>query len=112
MKRYCNMSAPVYLYMVVTDDEYELPLIVCDTIRELARCTGVDENSISCGLARYEKGIHKHSKYRRVLVEDYMKEVCKNCIHCKETYRAGYCERKKKRVKRTKETCEEWSLKK
>lgn len=37
------------VYMLVTDDEYELPLIVRDSITELARANGVTPGAIwSC----------------------------------------------------------------
>ena len=28
-----------------------------------------------------------------------MKEICKNCIHCKPTYKGGRCEIKNKKVR-------------
>lgn len=28
-----------------------------------------------------------------------MKEICKNCSHCKPTYKGGYCEKTSKKVK-------------
>ncbi len=36
-----------------------------------------------------------------------MKETCKNCLHCKPTYKGGICEVKKKRVKLS-GTCEDF----
>lgn len=40
-----------------------------------------------------------------------MKEICKNCAHCKPTYKGGACELKGKKTKLT-ETCVEWRAKK
>lgn len=40
-----------------------------------------------------------------------MKEICKNCLHCKPTYKGGACEWKEKKVKLS-GTCEEWRPKK
>ena len=40
-----------------------------------------------------------------------MKEICKNCLHCKPTYKGGACEWKGKKVKLS-GTCEEWRPKK
>lgn len=39
-----------------------------------------------------------------------MKEICKNCIHCKPTYKSYYCDKstRKKKVK-LQETCMEWT---
>ena len=39
-----------------------------------------------------------------------MKEICKNCSHCGETYKGGYCEVKKKKTK-LQGTCEEFKKK-
>ena len=36
-----------------------------------------------------------------------MKEICKNCEHCKPTYKGGRCEVKNKKVK-LQGTCEDW----
>ena len=37
-----------------------------------------------------------------------MKEICKNCTHCKPTYKGGLCEKTGKKTKLTKEGCEDW----
>ncbi len=39
-----------------------------------------------------------------------MKEVCKNCIHCKPTYKGQLCELTAKKTKRD-STCEDWRKK-
>lgn len=39
-----------------------------------------------------------------------MKEICKNCTHCKPTYKGGQCEIKNKKVKLA-GTCEDWRAK-
>ena len=38
-----------------------------------------------------------------------MKEICKNCEHCRATYKSFYCDkdRKQKKVK-LQGTCEDW----
>ena len=36
-----------------------------------------------------------------------MKEICKNCTHCKQTYKGGRCEIKDKKI-RLSGTCEDW----
>jgi hypothetical protein len=38
---------------------------------------------------------------------DGMKEICKNCVHCKPTYKGQLCELTGKKVKRD-STCENW----
>ena len=50
------------LYMKVTDDEYELPLVVADTKSELARIVGVRHIRIRNGCRR--------SIYARVTCDD------------------------------------------
>ena len=39
-----------------------------------------------------------------------MKEICKNCTHCKPTYKGQLCEKTGKKVKQ-KDTCEDWHQK-
>lgn len=36
-----------------------------------------------------------------------MKEICKNCVHCKPSYKHGICEITQKKTKQT-GTCENW----
>lgn len=36
-----------------------------------------------------------------------MKEICKNCIHCRQTYKGQTCEVKHKKV-RQQDTCDDW----
>lgn len=40
-----------------------------------------------------------------------MKEICKNCEHCRPTYKGVHCEKKGKKVK-TQGTCEDFWPKK
>lgn len=39
-----------------------------------------------------------------------MKEICKNCAHCKPSYKGGVCEISEKKVKLS-ATCESWRAK-
>lgn len=57
------------LYMLLTSDEYELPIAVADTVVELARLTGSDERTISSGISRHKKR-GGFCKWRKVEVED------------------------------------------
>lgn len=52
------------LYMKVTKDEYELPLMVEDSLDEFARRLGTTKGSILSALS------HKHRGWARVKVED------------------------------------------
>ncbi|MCQ2106530.1 MAG: hypothetical protein MJZ26_12150 [Fibrobacter sp.] len=54
------------LYMEVSKDEYELPLVVTDSVRELAEITGVKESTISSTICLARK---RGSKSRFVKVE-------------------------------------------
>jgi len=53
------------LYLLVTQDELELPLIVADSIKELAVKCGCTENAISVGISYKKNG----GKSRFVKVE-------------------------------------------
>ena len=52
------------LYMEVTHDEYELPLVVADSMGELARMRGVGVDAISKGVKR------STSRWKKVRVDD------------------------------------------
>lgn len=58
------------LYMEVTDDEYELPVAVADSARELSRMRGVDKHTVSSAIWRKNKRGFKFCKYVKVVVED------------------------------------------
>lgn len=55
------------LYMAVTPDEYELPVHVAKTVRELARLTGCKQTSISQAMCRGTSG--RGLGYRFIAVE-------------------------------------------
>lgn len=57
------------LYMKVTRDKYELPLIVTEGAQELADHEGVNVNTIYSSICHYEKG-DQYSPYRRVRIEE------------------------------------------
>lgn len=58
-----------YLWVYVTDDEYELPIYVCDTLKEMAEYIGTDPNLISCAYSRYSKGTQEKCRFRKILNE-------------------------------------------
>jgi hypothetical protein len=60
------MLKPVY--MVVTNDKYELPVLVADSIAELARMAGVKPSLISSAICHAKKKGHK-SIYVRVSMQ-------------------------------------------
>lgn len=60
------------LYMAVTNDEYELPIFVCDTAQELADKLGVKPNTVYVMLGRNKQKLNNHGKhlYRKVVYKD------------------------------------------
>lgn len=56
------------LYMLVTDDIYELPLVVCDTVKELAQEIGKTENQIRSAICHSKN--NNHCIYRKVTYEE------------------------------------------
>lgn len=57
------------IYLKVTKDKYELPLIVTEGARELAEKEGVSVNTIYSSISHYERG-DQYSPYRRVRIEE------------------------------------------
>lgn len=52
------------IYMITTRDEYELPVCVADTVRELSKKTGIPYRTITTALYLKIKG------YARVEIEE------------------------------------------
>lgn len=50
------MKRTKVLYMRVTKDKYELPIFVCDSVKELSQKTGYPTYSIHTMLTRKRKG--------------------------------------------------------
>ena len=67
------------VYMAVTDDEYELPLAIGDSCRELGRIMGLDPGEICRLVNGKRKGVYKKGrKFVRVYVEDDSRDENKN----------------------------------
>ena len=64
-----------YLYMLVTKDKYELPIMVEDSPSVLAKKLGENRVTIMSACIQAERGKVIRSKYRRVLIEDDNEEV-------------------------------------
>lgn len=58
------------LYLVVTRDEYEHPIAVADTQRELAKLLGVKENTVNKAYYDIRNGLVHRSQYKEVLIDD------------------------------------------
>lgn len=58
------------VYMVVSEDKYELPLALADTVDELAEIINVNSNSIFSALSKFKHGKIKFSRYVKVEIDD------------------------------------------
>ena len=56
------------IYMKVTDDEFELPVIIADSASELAAKTGVGRSTITSAISHAKRYNHK-SVYVRVVID-------------------------------------------
>lgn len=54
------------LWMEVTQDEFELPVCVADSIQELAEAAGTTKRNIQYALSKRKRGITKHGRFVRV----------------------------------------------
>ena len=60
-----------YYWMIVTNDEYELPIVVCDTARELAEYLGLKPNTVYSHLCPSKQfnvlgGVGKLKKVKKI----------------------------------------------
>lgn len=62
------------LYMMVTDDELELPLVVADSAQELADIIGRNVNTIYSGISHEKHGRIKSSIYKKVEIKEWKKK--------------------------------------
>ena len=59
-----------YLWIEVTEDEYELPVAVADTSRQLSLMTGYAEYKVRDDYSKWQRGIIKKCRYRKVEIDD------------------------------------------
>lgn len=57
------------LYLYVTKNEYELPLVVEETAAELARKVGTTRNAVNSGISHEMRG-GPRSRFKKVEVEE------------------------------------------
>ena len=62
------MYRPVY--MKVTKDRFELPIVVADSAYELARLCGVTVSTVMHSVSKTSKRVVNNSQYKRVWVDD------------------------------------------
>lgn len=55
------------LFLIVTTDKYRLPVMVCDSMEELAELAGVDLSTVIKGVQKFNRG--KKTKYEVVWIE-------------------------------------------
>ena len=58
-----------YVWMKVTNDKYELPVLVADSAPELAKMLGCSPNNIYSSLS-HAKHRRQNSPYRKVVIND------------------------------------------
>lgn len=58
------------IYMMVTDDKFELPIAVADSAPELAAMIGRSVNTIHSEISREKNGRIKRSKYKKVEIKE------------------------------------------
>lgn len=58
------------VWILVTKDEFELPVAIADTAKELARICGVSNRTIISGALRSKSGKVKKSRYIKVEIDD------------------------------------------
>lgn len=56
------------LYMAVTADKYELPLIVSDKVKDMAKYSGTSENNVYQGISHNFPGRKTKMKFIKVEV--------------------------------------------
>jgi hypothetical protein len=79
------------VFMAVSQDKYELPLAVADSMWELARLRGVTESAVCKGITRQNRG--QKSKYIRVWIEMTAEEYAAHMERVRMAQRraAGLC---------------------
>lgn len=58
------------IWMLVTNDKYELPVCIADTAEELSRLSGFSVNSIRASVAHVKSGRQKSSIFKKIELED------------------------------------------
>lgn len=58
------------IYLMVSNDKYQLPLFVADSARELSRMSGVPANTIYSMTSKYKHGKIKSSRFICVEVDE------------------------------------------
>lgn len=59
-----------YVWIAVSQDEYELPIAVADSGTELAEILGIDKRTIFSTRSHYKDGTLKSCRYHKIEVDD------------------------------------------
>lgn len=60
----------MWVYMMVTLDEYQLPLAIADSATELARLVNANIKTVTSSASHVKSGKIKNSRFYRVEIED------------------------------------------
>lgn len=58
------------LYMAVSQDQYELPIAVADSEREIERMLNLGKGTVATHISLFQSGKLKKQKYFRVEIDD------------------------------------------
>ena len=64
------MAQMKYYWLLVEADEYELPLVVADTARELAEKCDTTKHNVEAFVCKQSSGRYRGTKYLKVRRED------------------------------------------
>lgn len=65
----------MYVWLLVTKDKYELPLMVTDTAEEMAERLGIGVGTIETTISKAKHGILKHSRFAKVRIDEDFDDV-------------------------------------
>ena len=62
----------IKMYMMVTNDKYELPVVVAPTLTGLAKAVGQNKGNVYNQIKRHQRGSIPHGKYKyeEVIMEE------------------------------------------
>lgn len=64
------------LWLEVSQDRYELPLMVCESAEELAVACGTTSVNIRSQISKFKSGVVQTCRYRTVVLNEKLDEVC------------------------------------
>ena len=58
------------LYLEITQDDLALPVLICDSAKELRRIVGLKKNNLASQICKGNQGVFKYPRFISVEVED------------------------------------------